>query len=527
MKSKWVIAVVISALLLSSCFGRAGLRSMAGQSTADGTSPDQWVTVESAPLTVIIGATGSVRTAQSALIPWQASGKVGDVSVKIGDLVTAGQELASLDPTSLSQSLLQARVDLINAQKALEDLQQSDPLEIAQAETAVDQAEQTLSDLQNPSAASLAQAEITVMDAKDALTKAKNELQYLSSGRGTEEEIATAQANYLLAQERVNYFQELYENTSGSPDTSVEKAAALSNLAGAKGDRDRAYSRLSWFESGPDPVQIAERQADVDLVSARLAEAEQSLADLKQPSELELSLAKAKLLDAQEKLEKLLDGPSQDDLTVAQTRVTQAQANLDQAHITAPFDSTVTQVDVLPGDVVSAGRTAFRVDDISKLYIDLQVSEIDIHQIQVGQTVNITLDAVLDTNYRGEVTQIGWVGTNTQGAVYFPVTIRILDPDAAALPGMTAVADIQVAQMESVLQLPNRAIQEDNGKRFVYLVEMDGDKVNLKQVYIQIGVSSDTSSEIISSELKAGDQVSVVGTDLMFGGPMGGEIRHP
>jgi HlyD family secretion protein len=526
MKSKWVIAVIISAMVLSGC-GAGGFRSLANGSGTTATGTDAYVTVESAPLTVIIGATGTVRAAQSALIPWQASGNVGDVSAKIGDLVMAGQELASLDPTSLSQSLLQARVDLINAQKNLEDLKKSDPLEIAQAESAVDQAEQTLSDLQNPSAASLAQAEIAVLDAKDALTKANNELKYLTSGRGTEEEIATAQANYLLAQDRVNHFQDIYENTPGAPDSSSDKAAALSNLAGAKGDRDRAYSRLSWFESGPDPVQIAERQADVDLASAKFADAEQALADLKQPSELDISLAKAKLLDAQDKLEKLLNGPSQDDLTVAQTRVIQAQANRDQAHITAPFDSTVTDVNVLPGDVVSAGRTAFRVDDLSKLFIDLQVSEIDIHQIQVGQTVNITLDAILDGVYNGEVTQIGWVGTNNQGAVYFTVTIRILDPDTSVLPGMTAVADIQVAQLDNVLQLPNRAIQDDNGKRFVYLAEQSGDTVTLKQVYVQIGASSDTASEIISTELKAGDQVSVVGPDQMFGGQMGGGAIHP
>jgi HlyD family secretion protein len=522
MKSKWVIAVITSVLVLSGCMGRAGLRSLASSSGSSGTSADQYVTVESAPLTVIIGATGTVRAAQSALVPWQASGKVGDVSAKIGDLVSAGEELASLDPTSISQSLLQARIDLINAQKNLEDLKQSDPLEIAQAESAVNQAEQTLSDLQNPSAASLAQAEIAVMDAKDVLTKAKNELQYLSSGRGTEEEIATAQADYLLAQERVNHFQDLYENTPGSPDSSADKAAALSNLAGAKADRDRAYSRLSWFESGPDPVQIAERQADVDLATAKLADAEQALADLQQPSKLDISLAKAKLLDAQDKLENLKNGPSQDDLTIAETRVTQAQANVDQAHTTAPFDGTVTEVDVLPGDMVSAGHTAFRVDDLSDLFIDLQVSEIDIHQIQVGQPVTITLDAVLDSVYHGEVTQLGLIGSNNQGAVYFTVTIRILDPDKSVLPGMTAVADIQVAQLDNVLQLPNRAIQDDNGKHFVYLVEKSGDTENLKQIYVQIGVSSDTASEIISTELKAGDQVSIVGPDQFFGGMMGG-----
>jgi HlyD family secretion protein len=128
--------------------------------------------------------------------------------------------------------------------------------------------------------------------------------------------------------------------------------------------------------------------------------------------------------------------------------------------------------------------------------------------VKIGQTVNVMLDAVPDRNYQGVVSQVGMIGDNNQGAVYFTVTVRLLDADAAVLPGMTAVADIQVELREDVLQVPSRAIQEDNGKRFVYLMENTGEQIVTRPVYIQVGLTSDTASEIISSELKEGDYLS-------------------
>ena len=468
------------------------------------------VTLTRGPLTVMIGATGSVRSAQTATLSWQASGTVGDVSAAMQQAVAKGDTLASLDLTSLSQGILQAQVDLINAQNALADLTEPDPLEIALAQDALDQAQTRLDDLLNPSAVALAQAEVAVLDAQDALVDAQRNVDKLSYGRGSQEQIELARANYLLAQQNAERLQEIYEGTPGHHDEDPAKAQALSNLAGAESARDRALGTLNWYLGSPSEAEVAQAQANLTLAEANLADAQNTLAELQNPTETALALARARVTDAQETLDKLIAGPTADDLTIAQTRVTQAEAALAQARLVAPFDGTITQVMVLPGDLVSPGSPAFRIDDLSTLYVDLDVSEIDIHLVQVGQPVSITFDAILDRTYRGEITQIGQVGTANQGAVSFSVTVRMLDPDSQVRSGMTAIANIVVAQAEDILQLPNNVIQEDdNGKHYVFLPSAGGAAGEMRQVYIQVGLTSDTASEVISSELKEGDEVLV------------------
>lgn len=517
------LTITVLAALLAGCSGiRPGSAFNSGSL--------ETVAVERGPMTVMIGATGTVRSAQTANMTWQTSGRVGEVKATLQQQVKAGEILASLDPTSLAQNILQAQVDLINAQNSLDDLMKPNPLQIAQAQEALDQAQTQLDNLLNPSPLALAEAEIALLNAQDAFEKAQTQVDRLSRGRGSAEQINLARANYLLAQDRVDQMQDVYNNTPGNSDEDPAKAMALGNLEGAKTDRDRALANLNWYLGSPSETEVAEKEADLALAQARLEEAESNLADLQNPTETTLALARARVEDAQETLDKLLHGPAEDDLTIAQTRVTQAQASLNQASLAAPFDGIVTEMQVLPGDLVSPGIPAFRIDDLSVLYVDLEVSEVDIHLVQVGQPVSIEFDAILDYTYQGEVVRIGQVGTATQGAVSFIVTVRLLDPDPLVRSGMTAIANITVAQEDDILQLPSRAIQEQSGKRFVYVLPAGGSITDARQVFVQVGLASDTSSEVISSELKEGDQVLLNAPGFFFmggGNGMGGSGARP
>ena len=108
----------------------------------------QTATIERGNLTATIGATGTVRAKQSAVLIWQAAGTVETVHVKAGDTVQANDVLASLAKTSLPQSVILAEADLVSAQKSLDELLSSNT---AQAE-----------------------AVIALRDAQEAFTKAEN-----------------------------------------------------------------------------------------------------------------------------------------------------------------------------------------------------------------------------------------------------------------------------------------------------------------------------------------------------------------
>jgi HlyD family secretion protein len=157
----------------------------------------------------------------------------------------------------------------------------------------------------------------------------------------------------------------------------------------------------------------------------------------------------------------------------------------------------------MTGDEVTPGTLAFRLDDLSRLLVDVELSEVDINRLKIGQQVTLNFDAILNQDYTGEVTEIGQVGSSVQGVVNFPVTIELQDPDQAIKPGMTAAVNILVEQIENALQVPNRAVRVINGERVVYLLKNG----QLEPYAVNLGVSSDLYSEVLDGEIKEGDQV--------------------
>jgi HlyD family secretion protein len=212
------------------------------------------------------------------------------------------------------------------------------------------------------------------------------------------------------------------------------------------------------------------------------------------------------------------DGPNPDDIAAAKARLAAAEATLKTARIEAPFSGTITSVQAKPGDQVAPGTVAFGLADLSHLLVDVEISEVDINRIALGQPVNMNFDAVLDLTYHGEVTAIGLSGVITQGVVSFNVTVELQDADERIKPGMTAAVNIVVEQIEDVLLVPNRAVRVVDGERTVFILEGG----QLKPVTIQLGVSSDTQSQVLDGELKVGDLVVLNPPEnMLFGGQPG------
>jgi HlyD family secretion protein len=201
--------------------------------------------------------------------------------------------------------------------------------------------------------------------------------------------------------------------------------------------------------------------------------------------------------------DRLKDGPNPDDVAAAEARVAAAQATLEQGWVAAPFSGTITRVDVQPGDQVAPGSAAFELADLDRLLVDVDVSEVDINRIQVGQPASVSFDALLDRVYTGHVIEVGLVGEAVQGVVSFRVTVELDEAEAAVRPGLTAAVNLVVEQIEDALLVPNRAVRVRDGERVVYVL-----RENLPQpVPIQLGVSSETDSQVLDGDLAEGDLV--------------------
>ena len=215
---------------------------------------------------------------------------------------------------------------------------------------------------------------------------------------------------------------------------------------------------------------------------------------------------------------------------------------LDDYTITAPIDGTIITKNIKVGDTLDAtnGQTTLAVIyDMSYLTFDISLDELDVNEVAVGQTVNITCDSLTDAGtFEGTVTKVSVAGTTSNGVTTYPVTVRIDSAPDGLLPGMNVDATIVVEESTDALTVPVAAVQRGNT---VYVKDsaakntdntMVGGTVlpdGWREATVETGLSDDSNIEITSG-LSEGDTVYVPQVQaqsssddqMMPGGDMGG-----
>jgi HlyD family secretion protein len=302
----------------------------------------------------------------------------------------------------------------------------------------------------------------------------------------------------------------------------VSAQKALDDLIASDTARAQALIALRKAQDAYDKAKSYRDSLDDGIVinvfghSKKIPADEETIAK----ADEQLALTAAQLADAQRTYDRVKDGPNPEDLAAARARVNAAQATLNLARLIAPFAGTITDAHPLVGDQVTAGTVGFRIDDLSSLLVDVEVSEVDINSVAIGQPVMLTFDAILGNEYHGEVTQVSQAGTSVQGVVNFTVTVKITDADKMVKPGMTAAVTITVQELKDQVLIPNRAVRLVNGKKMVYLLQ-NGQSV---QVEVNLGSSSDTMSVLTGGNVNVGDLI-ILNPPAIFqggGGPFGG-----
>jgi HlyD family secretion protein len=280
-----------------------------------------------------------------------------------------------------------------------------------------------------------------------------------------------------------------------------------------------ALNNLATLQGSPAAKDIAQADAKLAQAQANLTTAQHNWDRVKTGSNpADQAILVAQLADAQRAYDRIKNGPNPDDVAAAQARVAADKAGLDQADLKAPFAGTITVVNSKSGDIVSPGTPAFQIDDLSRLFVNIDISEVDIAKVALDQPVTLTIDALPGKDFNGKVNDIALVGKNTGGTVNFTVTVEITDKTAEIKPGMTAGANIAVNQLQSVILVPNRAIRTINGARVVYLLKNGVSQ----EVTITLGASSNTQSEVTSGNLQIGDMIILNPPSTTFGTGSGG-----
>ena len=509
-------------------------------------------------LTAGTSASGRLLPRQQARLAFATPGHVAQVYVNVGDRVKAGDPLVRLEDDELRRAVAEAEQNLAAQEADLAELlKPPDEEEIAAARADLANAQAQLDDLlAGPGKEDLAQA-------KAALASAQAQLDELLSGPD-KEELAQARAALASAQAALRAAQARYKTRDD------QLLIAQNRVDSAKLELDRAreaYEKLIWrdwkaadswgpyspqgvalkkaqvnyncavanynltkIEANDSEVKNAEAQvaqAQANLASltrektaqiasarARVARAKKNLALLTGDRSVQIASARAQLAQAQAKLARLLRGPSDEQIAIARARVEQARIQLEDAKdalekatLTAPFDGVVTAVYVSVGE--RANGPAVELVNPMSMQVVLDVDEVDLPQVSVGQETVVTLEAWPDREFKGKVASIAPRAKNLAGIVTYEVRVDV-DWSAAQVPallsGMTANADLVTARREKVLLLPSQAITLDreSGKYYVNLIA-DGE---VRRVPVTIGMRDATYTEITGGR-REGDRVLI------------------
>ena len=212
---------------------------------------------------------------------------------------------------------------------------------------------------------------------------------------------------------------------------------------------------------------------------------------------------------------------AQDSLRNAQLSMENTREQLENYTVTAPVTGTVVDKSKQAGETVSgsgADQTLCTIYDLSYLEMTIDIDELDISKVAVGQEVTVTADAVEGKSYTGVVTKVSVVGTTSMGITSYPATVRI-DQTDGLLPGMNVDAEIVLSQAENTLAIPSAALSR--GNRVLVTADSPSAKNAPQQdenrpmtapdgyvyVEVQTGQSDDNYVEILSG-LTEGDTVA-------------------
>jgi HlyD family secretion protein len=253
-----------------------------------------------------------------------------------------------------------------------------------------------------------------------------------------------------------------------------------------------AQAKLTQLQAGPT-------QADLEAAKSGIAAAQASLATKSgntKPSDVALQ---------------------QEAVRQAELGVQQAQIDMDNNTLVAPFDGIVGSVNGNPGETAPSGTTGFlTLVDPNAIRVDVTVDETDVAKVAVGKPTTITFDAVPGRTLRGKVISVAPSGTLSQGVVTYPVSISVDSRDQALPGGLTASATITIDEKNDVLIVPLRAVRRQGHDQ---VVDIAADTAKPAARVVKTGVQNDQFVEITDG-LQEGEQLLIAGTTTRV--PTGG-----
>lgn len=493
-----------------------------------------------------ITATGKLTPLQSADVSFTTGGRVSDVYVQSGDIVTKDAPMVQLDSDMLDLDVqaadaalaqAQADVDVAKAQLTAAEavLKQTvgsvtaSDIAAARANLTEAQARLTLftnsngADVLVRAQAALTEAQATLDAQRKTLATAKTQAETMVAKRAND--LRDAQSALQSARaDNQHVIDKGTDPRTGRKLSDTEKSDYAGKYDAAVRAEENAAALLTQATRDADVA----RQNEISGVASAEARVRSAQADLDAvQSGADLASAKAAVAQAEANLNKLLGDQRNAQVAAqeanvaaatavlerAKARVTQAQAQAqmaalkrDAATLKAPFAGVIADVNAKPGELVATAPVV-GIIDMSAFTVEITVDEVDVAKVQVGQVVDVFVDALGAPVLAGKVVRVSPRAESEQGVVSYKVTVEVT-PDARNVKaGMTASAQIITGEAKGVIAVPRTAVSTDvNGVSTVTLVNGDAQTPQT----VELGVVGDDMVEVRSG-LKAGDIIAVTG----------------
>ncbi len=459
------------------------------------------ISPETRNITNIYSSTGTLSAANTYTVKSLVKGTVLTADFEVGDTIEKGTVLYTLDSSDVTSNVQKAQLSLEQAQRNYDEAQAAGNVKASISGTLVTLKVRT-GDLVN------AGQEIAVIRDDSTLLLS---LQFP----------ATDAAGFYIGQSAQVMMDSTFETLSGTVQ-SISGADTLSsgnmlvrtvtiavNNAGSLTATQAATATINGVSALGSAHLSYQREQSVTASTSGTV----SAVYVKEGASVSADTVLLALTSSE--LTKQLQNAA-DNLTTAQLQVTDSEKTLENYTITSPISGTVISKNIKVGDTVGSGTTSETmciINDLSYLQMTLNVDELEILSIKVGQTVKITADAISDRTFTGTVTSVSTAGTTTGGTTTYPVTVRI-DDTGDLLPGMNATAEITVASAENALTVPNNAVVRGN----YVLITKDSPsasnaaaEMNAPDGYVYVKVStgiSDNDYIVIQSGITAQDTIA-------------------
>lgn len=475
-------------------------------------------------ITQVVSETGVVRPVEDIPLSFARGGRVSEVLVSKGDVVSNGQTLAVLEGGAFSSDVRQARSALERQEIALQELL-ADPLgeDIALSENAIEIAEVTLENsrlgLRDAIASAYTLADDAVQAKADQLFNNPNSDSptfgtnitrdnttfYISTSFDRSRPINT------LRREVEKELEELNSLVFDVSDSNIEEVATtaentvqdvqelLSLIAGA----------MNEYVASDTDAQAVYEDFKADISTAR-SSVNSALSSLRSAMQTYYS-ARIALETPQRELDLKNADPISETIRLQEIAIEEARARLDSAlshindgYIVAPISGLVTEVSISPGEIAGSASPSITVISDNELEISVNIPESDIAMVEVGDDATVTLDAYDDVEFAAKVSFISPTAELIEGLPSFETILELDQVDSRIRSGFSVDVEIISATEENVLAVPARALFTQDSQTYVRVVDEDG-RITLREV--GVGLRGSGGSVAIISGLEEGDEI--------------------